>query len=263
MMMLGSCFATELSSRLADRGFDVCCNPFGVLYNPASIATSLRLLDSPQYFTYDDVICSQGMYTSFFHHSSFSRTSPEEFLENANSSLCKAAESFRESDTIVVTLGTAWVFRHIERGIIVSNCHKIHPGAFKRERLSVAQVVQLLSAEIEQNPRKRWIFTVSPIRHLKDTAHGNQLSKSTLLLATEILQQRFSNVDYFPSYEIMMDELRDYRFYCENMIHPTPQAVDYIFEKFVESAIDPAERPKMDEALRKLKASRHIPLSER
>ena len=239
-LFVGSCFADSVGAIMREAGFDVTLNPFGVLYNPASIAQSFARMASRELFTEADVICNEGLYTSFWHHSRFSRPSAEEFLDNANRSLLSAADSFEAADVCVVTLGTSWVFRHLERDMIVSNCHKIAATAFRRERLSVSQSAEFLAPVIERNPGKLWIFTVSPIRHMADGAHGNQISKASLLLAMDQLRERFANVEYFPAYEIMMDELRDYRFYEENLTHPNHLAVEYIFDCFRQFAIDPA-----------------------
>lgn len=259
ILAIGSCFAAETGKRLYDLGFDITLNPFGVLYNPASIEHSIRRLAAAEPFTEEDVVESQGVMASFFHHGSFSRTTAEEFLENANDCLQRASKRFEECDTCLVTLGTSWTYRHIERDMIVSNCHKIPAREFRRELLSPAETESLLGGLIRDFPDKRWIFSVSPIRHLKDTAHGNQTSKASLLLAVDALEKGFENVEYFPAYEIMMDELRDYRFYAEDLVHPSKQAVDYIFERFVEFAVDPSQRERMQEAERALKASAHRP----
>ena len=255
---IGSCFAAEIGSIMKDLGFDVLLNPFGVLYNPASIYFSIKRLSSGIQFAEKDIIVDNGRYTSFFHHSTFTRGSAEEFLANANACLERDSARFAAADICVVTLGTAWVFRHLERNVIVSNCHKIHPGQFRRERLETEEVTGLLCEIVEAHPDKKWIFTVSPIRHLKDTAHGNQLSKSILLLAIDRLQQLHPDVGYFPAYEIMMDELRDYRFYAENMTHPTDQSIRYIFDRFCDYAIEASEMAAIAEAQKRLKASRHI-----
>ena len=255
---IGSCFAAEIGSMMKDLGFDILLNPFGVLYNPASIHSSINRLASGTPFTEKDIIISDGRYTSFFHHSTFTRGSAEEFLANANACLERDSARFAAADTCVVTLGTAWVFRHLELDIIVSNCHKIHPAQFRRECLEVEEVTGKLCEIVEIHPDKKWIFTVSPIRHLKDTAHGNQLSKSILLLAIDRLQQLHPEVGYFPAYEIMMDELRDYRFYAENMTHPTDQSIRYIFERFCDYAIDASQMATIAEAKKRLRASRHI-----
>ena len=239
-LFVGSCFADSVGALIMESGFSVMLNPFGVLYNPASISQSFHRMESREPFTDADVICSEGRYTSFWHHSRFSRPSAQEFLENANAALLEAADAFAKADVCVVTLGTSWVFRHIARDMIVSNCHKIVASEFRRERLSVDQSAELLASVVERYPHKLWIFTVSPIRHMADGAHGNQISKASLLLAVERLRERYPNVTYFPAYEIMMDELRDYRFYEENMTHPSHLAVEYIFDCFRQFAIDPA-----------------------
>lgn len=234
-MMLGSCFTTEIGSRLQKDNYQVIMNPFGILFNPASISSSIRRMESGEPFTEDDVITSDNKFTSFFHHSSFSRPTSEEFLNNANEKLLKSVQDFREADVMIITFGTAWVFRHIARDLIVSNCHKIHSKEFSRERLTVSSIVEQFSEIIMRHPDKRWIFTVSPIRHLSDGCHGNQISKSTLLLAIDELQQRFSNVHYFPAYEIMMDELRDFSFYAEDTVHPSLSSIEYIYSTFLKS----------------------------
>ncbi len=260
VVCLGSCFASNVGGIMKDLGFDIMVNPFGVLYNPASIASSLTRLDSAMPFTQQDVICSQGLWCSFFHHSSMGRSSSEEFLHDANEALQADSLRWAAADWVIVSLGTAFVFRHIERDIVVSNCHKVVPQEFVRERLTVEQCVSLLTPLIEAHPEKKWIFTVSPIRHLKDGLHGNRISKATLLLAVEELQGAFPNVHYFPAYEIMDDELRDYRFYDEDMTHPTRQAVNYIWEHFINFATDPLEVERIRQEERRLRRSQHIPI---
>ena len=232
ILMMGSCFSTEVGSRLEAEGYAVTRNPFGILFNPASIARSLERLESRQPFTEADVIPREGQFCSFHHHGSFRRPSPEAFLKDANEALTAGADAFDAARIVVLTLGTAWVFRHIGRNLIVSNCHKVPAREFSRERLDVEETAALLAPVIARHPDKRWILTVSPIRHLADGLHGNQVSKATLLLAAEELCRRFANVEYFPAYEIMVDELRDYRWYADNRTHPAPEAVDLICERF-------------------------------
>ena len=265
ILMLGSCFTTEVGQILKDYRFDVMVNPFGVLYNPCSIANSVNRLLQPEPFATDEVIQTNptdanatAKFASFSHHSSFARFTPEEFLESANESLAEASSFLTTADTVIITLGTAWTFRNISTGKIVSNCHKRLAKEFKRELLSVDEC----SAEILEIANtlkgKKVIFTISPIRHLKDTAHGNQISKSTLLLSVEKVISACEWCSYFPSYEIMMDELRDYRFYAEDMVHPSVLAVKYIFEKFKESNISPLAFKQMENNMRLTKAENHI-----
>ena len=233
ILMMGSCFSTEIGQRLIAQGRDVTLNPFGILFNPASIASSLQRLESGMPFTMQDVVSRDGQYVSFFHHGSFRRPTPEEFLENANFALEKGAKAFDKADCIILTLGTAWVFRHKERGYVVSNCHKVPSREFSREFLSVEQIEGLLSPIVERHQDKRWIFTVSPIRHMADGLHGNQLSKSTLIVAIDRIQKNHpDSVEYFPSYEIMMDSLRDHSYYIGGGNHPSPEAVDIIARRF-------------------------------
>ncbi len=242
-LMTGSCFATEIGVRLQAEGCDITLNPFGVLYNPASIAAALERLETGTLFTEKDVIrrvddASKGLarYVSYFHHGTFARETPEAFLENANTRLKEACAAFSSADTCIITLGTAWVFRLASTGEVVANCHKVPAREFRRELMGISEIEALLAPLIERHPEKQWIFTVSPIRHLADTAHGNQISKSTLLLAIDALQKRFPDkVLYFPAYEIMIDELRDYRWYSpDNKTHPTAEAVEVILERFKE-----------------------------
>lgn len=231
-LMMGSCFSTEVGKRMQADGIPVLLNPFGILFNPASICASIVRMETERPFVTDDVIVRDGQYCSFHHHGSFRRPSPEQFLADANESLHAAAQWFRETDTVILTFGTAWVFRHTARNLIVSNCHKVPAREFVRERLDIGRIVGMLSPIVERHPDKQWILTVSPIRHLADGLHGNQVSKSTLILACDEMERTFESVTYFPSYEIMVDQLRDYKWYAENQTHPTDEAVDVIYGEF-------------------------------
>lgn len=265
ILMLGSCFTTEVGKIMQDYRFDVMVNPFGVLYNPASILSSVKRMVTHTPFAAEEVIetnpTDKGVvrkYASFYHHSSFARFTAEEFLENANTHLSNAHICLTDADTVIITLGTAWVFRHLEKGIIVSNCHKRSAKEFSRDLLSVGECTRCLQEITNLLPDKKIIFTVSPIRHLKDGAHGNQISKATLLLAVKEIIGKSERCSYFPSYEIMMDELRDYRFYAEDMVHPSPLAIKYIFKKFTEAHISNSSIKQMDSNLRLTKAENHI-----
>ena len=262
IMMIGSCFSDNIGRQLADYGFDVCVNPFGTLYNPISILQSISLLTSERVFTEDDCIemgAGAGLICSFSHHTSFARKDTATFLHDANEALDKARKHFRKCNKVIITLGTSWCFRHIGSDRIVSNCLKRPGGEFVRERLSVHEVSQALEKIMSLCPEKEFIFTVSPIRHFKDGAHGNQISKSALLVGIDdtLAKTGIPKADYFPSYEIMMDELRDYRFYAEDMCHPTQQAVDYIRERFLNWALPVCERPVLEENIRSFKRSQH------
>ena len=278
IMMLGSCFSDNIGGQLKDFGFDVCVNPFGTLYNPLSILQSVRMLLGDSIFGPEDCVeigAGDSRICSFSHHTSFARTSEEEFLVHANGALSEAREFFKECDKVIITLGTSWCFRHLERDLVVSNCLKRHPAEFRREFISANETAEALREIMrlcnttEGVIPKEFIFTVSPIRHFKDGAHGNQLSKGSLLLGVDeaIRAQRCcasrptdndTTADYFPAYEIMMDELRDYRFYAEDMCHPSQQAVNYIRERFLAWALPSSEHNRLEENIRTFRHRSHI-----
>ena len=282
--MLGSCFSDNIGNQLVDLGFDVCVNPFGTLYNPVSILKSVERLISGEKFTEKDCIqigAGDERFCSFSHHTSFARKTAEEFVENANNALENARMHFAQSTKVIITLGTSWCFRNNGSGEVVSNCLKRLPGEFTRERLSAIETTACLcrimelcrmaegmemAQHIEFVP-KQFIFTVSPIRHFKDGAHGNQISKGALLLGIDdflhgcpedLGMHPHQSADYFPAYEIMMDELRDYRFYAEDMCHPSQQAVEYIRERFLAWALPACEHPRLEENIREFKRRSHI-----
>ncbi|PKO99696.1 MAG: GSCFA domain protein [Bacteroidetes bacterium HGW-Bacteroidetes-8] len=238
IIFMGSCFAAEIGAKMEQLRFKVVVNPFGVLFNPGSISSSLKRIDTCELFTEDDLIKAGDIYKSFSHGSEFASTSKDKFLSQNNSTLKSVSNHYKNCRWVVLTLGTSWVYRERIGGKIVSNCHKLPHSFFERTTMEVDEIVESLSPAIEANPHMRWIITVSPVRHLKEGANGNQLSKARLLLATEILVKRFSNVFYFPAYEIFMDQLRDYRFYAEDMVHPSREAVNYIWEQFCSFALD-------------------------
>ena len=270
IMMLGSCFSDNIGSRLKNYGFDACVNPFGTLYNPASILSSVKRLISFERFTADDIVeigAGDSRTCSFHHHTSFARRSQEEFLTNANERMAEASAFFSGCNKVIITLGTSWCYRHIEKDMIVSNCLKRNPKDFIREFLPAPETAAMLREIMELCPDKQFIFTVSPIRHFKDGAHGNQISKASLLLGIEealaatpvdlSMNPRYT-ADYFPAYEIVMDELRDYRFYAEDMCHPTQQAADYICERFLAWALPSDEQDTLKENIRTFRHGCHI-----
>ena len=253
--VLGSCFADEIGGRLIDAGFQVLCNPFGTLYNPVSIGNAVARLQSGIPFTEADVVemgAEAGKFCSFWHHTSFARETAEAFLENANRSLAEASAFWKTCNRVIVTLGTAWAFRVDATGETVANCLKRPAAEFTRYRLSVGQTTAILQGLVKRYADKEFIFTVSPIRHLADGAHGNQLSKSTLLLATE-------GLPYFPAYEIMMDELRDYRWWAEDMVHPTKQAAAYLCDRFIEWALPVREWDLYETKMKEWRRGQHRP----
>ena len=261
LLFLGSCFADEIGSLCYGLGFDALVNPFGVLYNPASIAQSMERLDSGMPFVAEEVIrVGEGQYCTFSHNTAFWNSSEKTLLEQVNQSLAEAHAHFAKSKWIIISLGTSWVFQDKETQKVVSNCHKLPAKLFERQFLSVEQSFHYLSEIVKQHPEKQFVFTVSPLRHLKDGLHENQLSKAALLLAVDQVCKQFTNAHYFPAYEILLDELRDYRFYKEDMVHPTEQAVRYIWEHFADFAIDPKEESAMKAAAELKQMLQHRPL---
>ena len=263
LMMLGSCFAENMGSKFSYYKFDVDVNPCGIIYNPLSVANVLRLLVEGKRFEKNDLREVGGKWVSLFHHGAFSSADPDECLHRINDRLTKATGELRTLDLLVITWGTAWVYKYIPENIIVSNCHKIPSREFERSRLSVEDIVREYLVLIERlreiNPGLRILFTVSPIRHWKDGAHGNQLSKATLLLAIDRLREELQHVYYFPAYEIVLDELRDYRFYADDMLHMSGFTVDYIWERFLYSFISPEVFGLMNQIGRINKGVAHRP----
>lgn len=263
--LLGSCFAEEMGARLSEGKFKVDVNPFGTLYNPASIALALRRLMRPEPFEASELFEYDGLYHSFAHHGRFSAPSEAEALGKMNERLAASAGNLRKTTRLILTFGTATLYRLRNGGRPVSNCHKLPGTLFERETQAVDRIVEqwreLLATLWEQNPELRVVFTVSPIRHWKDGAHGNRLSKARLLLAADELQSLFpGRTAYFPAYEIVMDELRDYRFYAADMLHPSAQATAYLWRRFCESFLEAASQSLLKEWEELRKAIAHKPL---
>lgn len=264
ILLLGSCFSDEMYAIMESLYFKVLSNPFGTLYNPASIATSIKRLGEGTRFTLSDAEqIGSGIeaFSSFYHNSDFAGMSREDFVEKANRSIDAASVFFRKADIIFVTFGTAWIYRHIAKDMIVSNCLKRPASEFRRELMSADDIIKIWCDEIIPSfPEKRWVFTISPIRHMKDGAHGNQISKATLMLATDTICRRFSRCSYFPAYEIMMDELRDYRYYADDLVHPSNMAVKMIWERLCEWNMDRMSIQMMKDAEKIRDGIRHRPL---
>lgn len=254
MVLIGSCFADNIGGKLAEGHFDCCVNPFGTLYNPLSVGEALRQIVGRRVYGPADreVFETEGVFHSWMHHTRFSADTAAELTGNINAAISEAHEALRKCKLLIVTLGSAYVYRLKTDGKVVANCHKVKESEFERSRLSVGEVVDewmpLLGQLRQLNPDMKVMFTVSPIRHKRDGLHANQLSKSVLLLAVDELCQRCPEMClYFPAYEIVMDELRDYRFYADDMVHPSTMAVEYIWERFSEAFFDSVTREKAAE----------------
>lgn len=239
IMLFGSCFTDNIGGKLRENKFGCDINPYGVLYNPYSIFRALNEIRTHKVYAQEDLFFWNGLWHSNMHHTSFSNESSEECLHGINSRLSEAYDHLKEADYLVLTFGTAFYYELKKNGGIVGNCHKRPDSLFVRKLMQDEDNVgQYIRQSVEHllafNPKVRLLLTVSPIRHLKDGLHGNQLSKASLLLATDKLIRLYPDrLSYFPAYEIMNDELRDYRFYAEDMVHPSSLAIEYIWECFV------------------------------
>ena len=280
IVSLGSCFSDEIGRRLQECDFHIEQNPFGTLYNPASVASALRRIMYDCEIGMEDLVEHEGLWHSWHHHGSFSRTTAEECLKVCNNRLHRAHEALKQAGLLMITFGSAWVYER--EGQVVANCHKLPQDNFVRRKLSVDDVVSLWQPLLDElhacYPMLHVLFTVSPIRHIGDGLHGNQLSKATLLLAIDQLvdhdlptpQKKGGKMPeaerpwtvYFPSYEIVLDELRDYRFYDPDMAHPSDLAVDVVWDRFQRVTMSPAISEQAHLNRKQHKRQIHIPLHQ-
>jgi len=264
-LFVGSCFSNNIGGKLQNLKFPVFINPFGVVYNPVSVKNTLEIIMDRDLFTEKDLSFHDGQWYSFYHHSSFSNASKEACLENINSEIERSYQKLLKAKFLFITFGTSWVFEKPQTGNVVSNCHKLPAREFNRRMLSVQSIVQDYQVFLEKlkvfNPDIKVVFTVSPIRHWKDGAVGNQYSKATLIVAIQQLLSEFSFCSYFPSYEILMDDLRDYRFYDEDMLHVNDTAINYIWSKFGDVFLDKKTQELNKQILKIIQAKSHRPFN--
>lgn len=268
LLLLGSCFTDEMGQRLQRDKFPCLANPFGTLYNPASIAAHLLRCVSRRPYTEasPELVhdTATGLWHSWMHHSSFAAPTAEALVARLNATLEETAGWLSAADVLFITMGTASVYRLRSIGLLVANCHKQPDALFQYERLSAVDIVDtwttLLQLLHSVRPSLRVVLTVSPVRHSRAGLHGNQLSKAELLLACDALASRMPEVvTYFPAYEILVDELRDYRFYAADMAHPTPQAADYIYDCLCHTFVPPEEQALSLQCRRIASALAHRP----
>ncbi len=256
-IFIGSCFTENIGNKMVTLKYPADLNPFGILYNPASIAHGLQFLLQIKHFTINDLIENNGLFHSFYHHGRFSSPDSEKALREINHRIDTSSSFLQNAGFLFLSFGTAWVYEYKPTGQTVSNCHKIPDKEFRRFRLTPGEITveyrQLLPEIWKINPDLKVIFTVSPIRHWKDGAIENQRSKATLLLSIDNIIRGFGEerCNYFPSYEIMMDELRDYRFYDEDMIHLSSSAINHIWNIFQTSLIED-ESQKISKNIQKI-----------
>lgn len=265
ILMLGSCFTNNIGQKLEDACFDICINPFGTLYNPYSILNSLEILLNGGLMNSDELFSMNNLFHSFHFHGSFSNNDRTLALQRMNESITLGHHFLQQTDFLFITFGTSYVYENKYNKQIVSNCHKLPASAFSRYRTDLAEMTkkwdELLVKLHSLYPHMHVIFTVSPIRHIADGLHENQISKAQLLLLTDILCSQNENASYFPAYEVMMDDLRDYRFYTEDMVHPSNVAILYIWELFQNSYIDLSAIAILSKIMKLYKSANHRPFN--
>lgn len=264
ILFLGSCFSEHVSAYFIERNFKALANPFGILFNPLSIAFAMDLMTGKQHLSERYFSFFEEKWISFAHHGKFSNPDRTMFEEGVKDSLETGSDFLQNADFLFVTLGTSYYYFHKEKELVVANCHKVPGTEFDKRRASVTDVcnafLPFFAWREQHRPDLKVIFTVSPVRHLGDGFHENQLSKSILHLSIEKMQETHENVFYFPSYEIFMDDLRDYRFYDKDLCHPSPQGVEYVREMVASSFFSDATRQKITEIEREIRRNGHRPL---
>lgn len=266
VLLTGSCFSDNIGKKLSNAMWNVAVNPCGVLYNPATIASLLSRSLSGRLMAEHELVESDGLFRSWCFDTHFTSSLSNVALQKMNTALQIAEEYLRCAGCLIVTFGTSWVYELVETGLIVGNCHKFPSQTFSRRRLSVNEIkemwVRLIGDVREINPSIKIIFTVSPIRHFKDGAHENSVSKSTLMLAIDDIISETENVDYFPAYELLIDDLRDYRFYADDMLHPSPVAIDYIWQHFANTYFSEQTKTIVKQASRLTQRALHRPITD-
>tara|TARA_R110002072_G_scaffold1380_4_gene11594 strand:- start:14175 stop:15125 length:951 start_codon:yes stop_codon:yes gene_type:complete len=265
VLLLGSCFSENIGGKFKYYKFQSQQNPFGILFHPKAIETFITNAINLKEYTDEDVFFFNERWHCFDAHSEMSSSSKEELLQNLNDAIQHTNQQINETSHIIITLGTSWTYRFIETDTTVANCQKVPQKKFLKELLLVDEISESLESIIalvkDVNPSINIILTVSPVRHLKDGFVENQQSKSHLIAAIHQVVEPRKKLFYFPSYEIMMDELRDYRFYKEDMIHPSKTAIDYIWEKFCEAWIDDESKNTMNKVDSIQKRMNHRPFN--
>ncbi len=261
VLFTGSCFATEIGRQFEAGKMPVLINPAGTVYNPVSVCNTLDTITEGRKYTSDDLYNYNGVWLSFNHYTDFSAEDPATVIAKINSDAERSQRFISTAKFLFITFGTARVYRWNKSGRIVSNCHKISSSEFTNELLTPSQIVSLWDAELSKLkslfPALKIVFTISPVRHWKDGAHANQISKSILFLAVEELMGHPASPGYFPAYELVMDDLRDYRFYDDDMLHPSSSAINYVWQKFSDCYLDSRTVELRNEVIKITRAFSH------
>lgn len=265
LLSIGSCFTEHIGARLSALKFNHLQNPFGIVYNPISIAEQLEWLLSDNVYPESELFENQGLWHSWAHHGSFSGLNKNEVLTKINESLRQAQTHLPAVSRLLLTLGTASIFKLKENGRVVANCHKMPGQVFEKQRLTIDEIVARLLPVLQrikiQNTDLQVVVTVSPVRHIRDGLIENQRSKATLLLAIDTLCEKLNFVHYFPAYELILDDLRDYRFFNADMIHPNETAIDYVWQRLGTAFFTTETQDLIRQVESILQASRHRPFN--
>lgn len=265
-LLVGSCFTQNIGEKLLFSKIPTLVNPFGVVYNPFSVATCIETILNNSKLNDCDIQFGNDLWFSYSHHSSFAAVDKAQCLDRINTSIEQAHTFIQKTKVLIVTFGTARIYRLKSNGKVVANCHKTPASEFSNELINIESIIEvwnkLIQDLLSKNADLKIVFTVSPVRHWKDGAIGNQLSKSILNVAVHELVEQFpESTAYFPSYEIMMDDLRDYRFYADDMLHPSTSAINYIWEKFQQAAFDTSTLKLIADIEKIRKAASHRPFN--
>ena len=267
LLSMGSCFSENIGERLLDYKFSVIVNPYGILFNPVAIAQSLRQIIDNRKFSESDIFYYNQRWQSFFHHGRFANVDKSVCLNDINTAIKQTHQHIQNLGYLMLTLGTANVFVHKKSNQIVANCHKVPSSEFERKRLAINEITADFEPIFNQlktiNPNLKIIFTVSPVRHIRDGLVENQRSKATLLLAVDELVKEYDFVSYFPAYELVLDDLRDYRFFKDDMIHPSKLAIDYVWDYFKKTYFSEKTSELNRQIDRLIQAKNHRPFEER
>ena len=264
LLLVGSCFTEQIGGKLSSHKFSVLDNPNGILFNPVSITRSITSYIVNKQYTASDLFYQNECWNSWEHHSRFSNPDADNCLAGINKSQNKAHAFLKKADWLLITLGSAFIYE-LENKTVVANCHKVPTDKFNKRLLTVDEVVadmqQMIEKVVAFNPELKIIFTISPVRHLRDGFVENNRSKATLIHAVHQLVEKNSNGFYFPAYELVIDDLRDYRFFAEDMVHPNYAATNYVWEKFITTCIDEPSQLLMKEIAVIVAAKNHKPFN--
>lgn len=263
LLLIGSCFTSNVGRQLEDLKFRVSHNPGGILFDPFSVVRQLREAVEKKEYTHEDLVCRDEIWHSFNFHTDFSSTSPEVIMDRINQALQQMAESIRRADVLFITLGSAFYYSLADSGKEVANCHRFPAATFSKQLASSLNIINrfaLLIADFKRiNPKLKWVFTVSPVRHIREGVVNNNRSKARLIEAVHELCDLHENVYYFPAYELVIDVLRDYRFYDVDLVHPNFAATRFVFEQFKQSFFSPETLQLCEQVREVVTAFRHKP----